>query len=200
MADITIPVAQRYADKHGYNLIVQKWPEPYLSDFGYRKLEQIQGLFEHGEADVIWSLDLDTIITNHSFRIEDFIDEDSVMFITKDFNNINGGSFIVRNCNYANTFLDLLISKRGHDKMFCEQDAIVDYYERLQPLFNKYEWPSIKILPHPSINSYLYENYPDIPLQTHKQGNWNPGDFVLHLPGLGFEQRLNILKNTKIIE
>ena len=34
---------------------------------------------------------------------------------------------------------------------------------------------------------------------THQQGNWEEGDFVMHVPGLELNQRAEILKNTKII-
>ena len=194
IARIVIPNAQKYADKHGYELLVKKYPEPYLSDFGYKKLEQIRGIFEHGDADIVWSLDLDTLITNHNYKVEDYLKEGSDFFITKDVNGVNGGSFIVRNTKWSMEFMDWLLGKKGEEKMYCEQDAIRAYME-------EYPVSPVCVVGHPSFNSYHYSLYPQFEnITSEEAGNWYEGNFVLHLPGLGIEQRIEILKNTKIIE
>jgi hypothetical protein len=56
----------------------------------------------------------------------------------------------------------------------------------------------MKILPHPSLNSYPYEHYPEFKNVTHEQGNWEEGDFLLHCPALPYEKRAEILRNAKI--
>lgn len=192
IADIVIPNAQSYADKHGYDLLVQKYPEPYFSTFGYQKIEQIQAIFEHDQADVVWSLDCDALITNHKWKVEDFLDNEHDAYFCKDVNGINAGSFIIKNTQWSHDFMIWLLAQEGKEKMYCENDAIVAYDK---------EFPIslIKILPHPSINSYLYENYPEFKNITHEQGQWEYGDFVLHLPGMGIATRIEVLKNTKII-
>ena len=64
----------------------------------------------------------------------------------------------------------------------------------------------IEILPHPSINSYLYEEYGDnygkiVGVQkskpTHIEGQWEPGDFALHLPGIPNSIRIEIFETIK---
>ncbi len=61
----------------------------------------------------------------------------------------------------------------------------------------------IKILPHPSINSLLYEEYAptwgiigntdtSLPKPTHEEGDWRRGCFICHLPGMTLERRLEI--------
>jgi hypothetical protein len=192
MADIVLPNLQAYCKRHGYEYRFVCFPEPCESDFGFRKLTGILDLFNEG-FDVVVSFDLDLLITNHNYKIEQFLTDEHDFFICKDYNGINAGSFIVRNSGWLVGFLDWLLRCRGIDKIHCEQDAIA-YYMRLFPNDEK-----IKILPHPSINSYLYENYPDIPQQTHERGQWQPTDFILHLPGLGMETRLDIMKKTPII-
>jgi hypothetical protein len=37
-------------------------------------------------------------------------------------------------------------------------------------------------------------------MPTHKDGNWEEGDFVLHLPGLSMQKRIEILSQLKPIK
>ena len=91
------------------------------------------------------------------------------------------------------SFFDYILCCKGEPKMYCEQDAINKYLSEF-PHDN-----NIKFLTHPSINSYLYENYPEIPAQEEEYGQWVPGNFVLHLPGMSQEKRIEIMKNTPVI-
>jgi hypothetical protein len=186
IAKIVLPNVKEYCDKHGYSLdaILYRDSE-YKSDFGYKKLTEIKRLLKN--FDIVWSLDMDTLITNHNYKVEDFLGEHD-FYITKDVNGINGGSFIVKNSAWSIAFLDICGLQKGLEGMHCEQDAINYYY----PNFKDY----IKILPHPSINSYKYELYPEFKLP--QEGQWEEGDFVLHLPGLSIERRIKELKKTKI--
>lgn len=192
LSDITINNAEEYCRLRRYGIVPEIFGIHYC---GYEKIKSILKIFDSG-ANVVWSMDADTLITNHNKRVEDYIDHKHDFFICKDYNGINAGSFIVRKTKWAISFLEWLLKCKGKDKMYCEQDAINLYMK----LFPATVWKQIYILPHPSINSYLYENYPDIPMQKHEDGQWEAGDFVLHLPGMGMEKRIEIMKNTKIVK
>lgn len=192
LADVTIPNTQRYCDKHGYELRAIKHSEPYESDFGYMKLTASMNMFANDEADIILNLDLDCLITNHEIKIESLVDFKNSLFISKDYNGINAGSFILTDTKEVYSLLAWCIERHGIDKMYCEQDAIRWVYENKHPNF-------IKIIPQNKSNSYLYQYYPEIPLQTHEQGQWQPCDFVLHLHGLPFEKRIEIFNEIKTV-
>jgi hypothetical protein len=192
IADAVLPNYQKYCDKNGYELVAIQQSGSYN---GFDKIKYILQLFKNG-CDICWSLDCDTMVTNHNIKIEDFISEDYDAYFTKDYNGLNCGSFIIRRCAWAEEFMCSVLALEGEDGIYCEQDAILAHFNRgLNTEYNR-----IKFLPQSTINSYKYELYPEIPPQTHEQGQWQEGDFVLHLPGLGMEQRLNILKNTKVTE
>lgn len=194
MAEIIVPNAAEYCEKHGYELEILEYPE-WGSNTGYEKLELIKEMFLDGDADVIFSMDCDTLITNHKHKVEDYLQEGKDFYITKDVNSFNAGSFIIRKSEWSLYFIDYLLSKRGLEGMYCEQNAI-ECFDREFP--NSKE---IKVLPHPSINSYHYFLYPSHEdITSSEAGCWWEGCFVLHLPGLGFEQRLDILKSTKVIK
>lgn len=188
LADVVFPNVHRYVDKHVY------WFKPikhYVFN-GFGKLREIKNLLSI--YDTVWSMDLDTLITNHSIKVEKFLDDTNDLYFTFDFNGLNCGSFIVIRSVFSMSVLNTALSLEGLPSIHCEQDAFNEIF-KLSPsaIFDK-----VKHLPHPSINSYHYNLYPEIPPQTHEQGNWEEGDFVLHLPGIGMDKRLEILKNTKI--
>lgn len=187
IAGVSVPNAAEYCHRHHYDLKLEVYEKEFS---GFEKLHHIKKLLE--KYDAVWPLDCDTLITNHKIRLEDFLAEQD-FYITKDYNGVNAGSFIIKKSNRYPKLIDFLISCQKYEHIYCEQDAIANYIK---------DDPSngIKILPHPSINSYLYENYPDIPPQTHEQGQWEIGDFVLHLPGIGMERRMEILKSTPILK
>lgn len=184
MADIVLPNVLDYCKKHGYELRLMGVSEPFD---GFRKIYATKDLIGVYGYDVVWNLDLDAIITNSDIKIESFLEDDKAMFICRDVNGYNGGSFIVQNSAGVFNFLDELISYKGQKDIHCEQDAIKRY------VFLNGD-AKIRTLHHPSINSYLYELYPEIPPKTHEEGQWQEGDFVLHLPGVGMEKRKEILK------
>ncbi len=198
IAAITCSNAKKYCDKHGYEFESLEYPEPCKSDFGYGKLELIKEIFRANEADIVWSMDCDTLICRHDIRIEDLLDNEHDAYFTKDYNGLNCGSFIFKNTECSKELLELALGMKGKLNMHCEQDAFSEVLLKSSIL---HIIDRVKILPQSSINSYMYELYQEIPPQTEEQGQFIPGkSFVLHLPGLGLEHRHQILSTTKIVE
>jgi hypothetical protein len=186
LADICLPNLSEYCSRHGYYMWVENIEN---NKWGYVKHEIFKGLFEKG-FDVVWYKDIDSLITNLSVPIEGFIDDEHHFFITKDFNELNGGSVIVKNTKIGRLFNDLILWQRKDFEN--EQNAYNFWAKYLEPTL-------IKILPHPSINSYRYDLYPECEnVRSIYQGHWREGDFVLHTPGLPMEKRIEVLKQAKI--
>lgn len=190
LADISLPNLSEYCARHGYYM----WVENIENDkWEYVKHEMFKRLFEEG-FDLIWYKDVDSVITNMRIPITDFIDEGHDFFITKDVNELNGGSVVIKNTDWGRVFNKAVLNNKGI--LDNEQNAYVSLYEGAKPgIVN-----TMKILPHPSINSYDYSLYQEFPnIRKRKEGHWHEGDFVLHTPGAPMEVRLNTLKNVKII-
>lgn len=189
IADVTLPVLKRYCDKHDYELCVIDIPD---GGFHYRKIEWLQEKFKT-DVEAVFYLDVDALITNLSVPIENFIDDDCSLFITRDAGGINGGSLIIRNSHIGNWMLELILSLRDN---FNNEQEVLEHLMK-SPQFNQF----VKVLPHPSINSYRMDLYKElIHLTKPEDGMWHEGDFVLHTPALLLEQRAEVLKNTKITE
>jgi hypothetical protein len=196
LADLVIPNTQKYCDKHGYGFFVYKIEstEHYQ---GFYKLQELLNLLSFREFDLVWCVDMDVLITNHSIALTDFIDQDNELYITKDVNGINAGSFIIKNTAWAKLFLMSVLDLMKDGKFECEQDAINYLVEAC--------WDRVKFLPHPSINSYIYDEYGapkwgrikegETLKPTIKEGNWERGCFALHMPGVPQGRRVEIVKN-----
>ncbi len=193
LAAIVLPNLAAYCKKQDYDLEV--WAIP--PTFEFHKIRMLLNLLENG-CDVL-CLDLDTYITNHNVRVESFMDDDHDFYITQDINEINAGAIIAKSCPWVIDWMRIVLDSK--DTFENEQNAlkIGVHHQRA------------KILPHPSINSYPYDEYAPnwglipgrTPLNgivgkpTHEQGNWQEGDFIMHLPGLTNSRRIEIFSKLK---
>jgi hypothetical protein len=197
LADLVIPNLQGYCRKNDYVFYNYMLPEGGLH-FSFKRMKMLRELLNYG-ANIILCTDIDILITNYNIKIESFLDDKHDFYITKDVNGINAGNFIIKNTEWSKSFLDFILSKTDS----FENDQCV-----IEAIHNDPEWKDkIKILSHPSVNSYPYDLYAPswgvigdrkIERPTHKEGDWQPGDFIIHLPGQPLEKRLEILKGVEV--
>ena len=192
LADITTPVLQRYCDRHGYKLDVYKC-NAYQKYTGKEKI--LQALHNIDDGDIAMVIDADCLITNLNISLHNFLDADHDFYITKHVGNINAGVFIVRKTEWLKKFLNYTLAEIGKEGVHCEQDGFARWMKE-HPHDKK-----IKVVPHPAFNSLDYSLYPEHGIQLEEDGQWVEGkSFILHLPGVSMEKRLNILSNIKITE
>lgn len=185
MFDLTYPNMKEYCSRHGYIPIVI-----HLEDgvWAYKKHETFKDLFNKG-YELIAYRDDDALFTNLSIPYESFIDNENDFFITRDVGGINGGSMILKNTKEGQFINDIILSQQG--RMPNEQNAI-EHLMR-EPEFNQF----VKVLPQKTINAYRYDLYPEFKNRTDLE-TWREGDFILHLPALTIEKRIEIFKQTYV--
>lgn len=194
LADISWPLIGKYCERHGYRRI---GINPQDDDVWYKKHEAFDNLFNLiEEGGIIWYMDIDTIITNMTKKIEDFVDDHYPFYITKDFNELNGGSIIIK-CNKAGKLLNQIVLENR------------DMFQNEQNVFNSMPFLTfaadfMKILPQHTINSYSYDLYPECKeyIGRHDLGDWEEGDLLIHFPGIGIDDKVELMKEfaQKIIE
>lgn len=190
IAKIVVPNTVRYCTRHGYLWHIHCVDSPFNP---FEKLSKAKSVLK--DADVVVSLDADTLITNHNIKVEDIIGEqESVLYIAKDYNGINAGVFILQRHYLLNTFLERCLLCQGQPGIHCEQDAFVKWVTDF-PILTK---EAVTFIPQKKLNAYMYELYPEIPQP--QPGQWETGDFIIHLPGVSMEKRKDILSNIKTIE
>lgn len=189
IASITVPVMKYYCYKHGYEfreLILERTG----NDYAYKKIEFIIELFEDENIKAVFYIDADAMPTNHTIKVESFMDEEHDLFITEHLGEINGGSLIIKNTKKAKQLLNKVLHFRSH---FDNEQNVINFC-RYDSLFKE----SINILPHPSINSFDYRLYVECPeIRKEEQGHWVKGCFVFHVPALGIQKREEVLTNIK---
>lgn len=191
LADITWTNKQNYAAKHGY-IAVSKTDNFSVEQVHFDKFVHILDVMNtNPDVDWIWWLDNDAMITNFDIRLEDLVDPDFHVIMATDIAALNTGSFIVRNSPQAKAWLEFLLSKRQEykdDKKWFEQQAVIDFYPKFEELF--------KLVPQQWLNSYDYKMYGVEGIDLLDQdGQWYPGDFVIHWPGLPNETRIELAKH-----
>ena len=177
-----------YAEKHGYTAVAKTTdfsPDQVHFD---KFVHILHTMDSYPDLDWIWWIDNDAMITNFDIRVEDLVDNDYHIIMPTDIAALNTGSFIVRNSPQAREWLEFLLSKKREyrdDRKWFEQQAVIDFYPKFQELF--------KIIPQQWLNSYDYimYNIEGIDLMG-QDGQWYPGDFVIHWPGLPNETRVKL--------
>ncbi len=194
LSEVTVPNIRRYCDRQGYGLVfwsdVDK-PENDPRPFGFRKTERVLELLRASpRGDILCVIDLDILFTNMTRRLEEFLDNENDLFFTHDVNGLNAGVYMIRATLGTQKFLEDAIGRWGQPGVFGEQDAIRDALK-----VNGFAGLA-KIVPHPSFNSFLYEEYGQA--MAHEEGQWEPGDCVLHLPGRSNARRIEIFTSPEI--
>lgn len=193
LAKLTLPIKQRYCDKNNYqHIVVGNGYGDKSRYYSWQRIEYTLDYFKsHPECEALFTLNIQNLIMNHNRRIEEFMDDKHDFFVTFDINGLNAGSYIIKNTPWGNKWMQFILDSRPQYDSHCwhEQFGISCNWE-------KPEWkPKIKILEHPSINSYDYTLY-NKPEST--LGHFRPGDFVLSLPGTSLVERLVMTQSDKI--
>ena len=134
--------------------------------------------------DFVWVLDLDTLITNPEIPFTKFVDNYHDVFMCIDLHGLNAGSWIARRTDITRIFINNVISNFDAPE---EQTVMKRFIDKGDVI--------LRVLPHPSINSYMYELYKDLHGEItidNSSGQWCETDLLLHLPGLSLEKRIEI--------
>ncbi len=191
VAAITVPIMEQYCLKHNYSFNPIKIEVLKDNSYGFEKIKQAQKIIN--DFDAILIIDPDALITNHTIKIDSFIDDKHSLFISKDINGFNAGVFITKGQLILNK---ILVAGKYFDN---EQDTITYLYSpenkikeltfpnNLQSIPYKYYAPE-----------YGYINPDSTPTEpTEEMGNWCYGNFICHVPGRSLEERVKILTQLK---
>lgn len=187
-----------YAKKYNYELYTKTSNFSTTYNINFEKVFIILEAFK-SNPDLEWCfwLDCDAVVTNFNVKIEDHVDNNYHFVISSDVNGLNAGSFLVRNSPRGVAYLEEIGSNAYNyaHTLWQEQQYIVDTYEQHKDI--------IKVVPQKNINSYNYELYSNSYEKNEKwylaysDGNWEPGHYVLHWPGVPNHTRLELAKKVQ---
>jgi mannan polymerase II complex MNN10 subunit len=204
LADITWDQNKKlYANRHGYDALALTEFKYPLQQISFERTEYIISLLESGKYDWVYAVGGDTMITNFTTKLEDLIDEDYDFIIGVDCLGINNDSFLARATPLTIAWLKKVVSLKDSymSARWLDQSAMVDTIDMMGD--------KIKIVPHRFFNSYDYWQYPQ-DYQPHidkvdifgNDGQWQPGDFLIHWPGIKLDKRIELAKEklTQVIQ
>jgi len=197
-------IKKNYCKYHNYDFIFDSIERnKYPKGKGWIKIYKLIEVLRN--YDYVFLSDADVVITNRDIRIEDIIDryknDDTFMFVTTDFNSINSGNIIFKNCDTTFKFLKDLLDINDNPI----RNSVDTYFKP----FGVYEQPSIiyllntnkkyydncKIIPQFELNSYTdlfailkQENILNEINHTKNRTNWKEGDFLIHFAGINKEK------------
>ena len=157
---------------------------------GFNKIHYSLELLQDN-PDIEWLLfsECDATITNLTIPIEDKINNDYHFIVPVDVLNINAGNFLVRNSDEGRAYLQMIIDHEAEyaKHEWAEQQVIIDTIaentDRVLVVYQRY------------MNSYQPEAYDYMDNRIDLFGNsgaWEPGDWIVHWPGLHKPVRLRL--------
>lgn len=153
------------------------------------RLQETLRLMDGNKYDWAFIVDSDVMITNFSIPLFSLIEKPSAFVIGVDCNGWNAGSLLMANVSASTEFVEHLSNRYGdfQRSTFKEQDAMTALAK--DGLF------SFSVLPQRRMNAFNYDLYP---ARGGKQGidtlgndgQWQPGDFLIHWAGLPMDVRI----------
>lgn len=170
---------QAYAKLHGYDIYLYNTLLDSSKLAPWNKILAIQNHIN--DYDYIFWTDADSLIMNFDIKLEEFIDENYDLIISKEevMNNLNTGHFFIKNSQWSKSLLENLYRLSDQFTTCCwEQDALAYLLEQNKNLYKK-----IKILNQRAMNSHVFiPNF--LPNQFGKNGGeYYFGDFIIHFYG-----------------
>lgn len=191
LAAIIIPNLISYCKKHGYHYMINETKDDEFHFIKTRDTRKLLDVFG-----VVFTIELDALITNHNIKVEDFLDDTHDIYITTDRNGVNFGAFIAKSTQYTKDLLDEINDNKNN-------------YGDEQNFMESYHHPKCKVVNHPCFNSIPYKYYEPslgvigykdgdaVTMPTHEGGNWEPADFVCHTPGMSLMRRIEIFQELQ---
>ena len=190
-----------YCKRHNYTLKVKTdgFVMQAVHPVSWDRLVLVRDLVASGAFDWVYCCGTDTLHTNFTIRLEDRVDDNAHVIISPDWcAPVQADSFFIR-CSapglaYVNDVLGQYETYRNHP--WVENQAMIDLLPKWHNI--------IKILPQRMLNAYDYALFTvKYPGQSRvaaaldyygNDGQWQPGDFLIHWPSLDLDVRIREVK------
>jgi len=165
-------------------------PSWYKLDF---LLEELQSEKNFNIDYFLW-IDTDAVILNMDFNMNSIIDKNKFLNISKGFDTMNAGVFILKKTEMSLDFLrKTKLKTQYHDHPWLENMGMIDlvFNEKNSYLEN------INFVDQKILNAYDYELYPIFQQRQKELGQYNDLSFIVHFPGMPKEEKLKNMKRVK---
>jgi hypothetical protein len=190
--DLTLPSKNKYVKYNNYDLMslrsFGKDPRNVFSDKHIGQLRFIRAMEMLISYDAVMWIDADSLITNYSYRLEDFMDDNTTFVASYDWmwkESFSTGNFIVQKTNNTDNLLELFY--RIGPSFSSEQETL--------NIIDKNFSIGTKSLEHKYLGSTPSKQQYAQGWETRSEpvGVWNSESFLLHITGVGNARRIDIL-------
>jgi len=95
---------REYARRHGYDVQVGHFSELTSRPGGWGKIIMIQKALE--TYDFVFYIDVDTVVMNHSIKVEQMLPRNKDIAMTEDSSGVNSGAMVIRQSAWSKWFLE----------------------------------------------------------------------------------------------
>jgi hypothetical protein len=167
IAALSAPNKRQYAALHGYTFEIEYALRDITRSPPWNKILTLEHLLP--KYDWLFWTDADSLIMNPGIKLESLIQGNKDIIISKDWNGINAGQFLIRNCDWSMKFLREVYGRTDFiEKDFEEQSAMGLLLTAPEHCTH------VRYIPQPLINSYI-ESYQE-------------GDFLVHFVGYRYNK------------
>lgn len=176
LAGITIPNRKQYAERHGYSFVQMH----HAGFFG--KIDAILESWRDGEW--FWWLDVDAVVTNQQREVRSLTwnmlhgssEGEAAIALTCDGNGLNAGSILYRCVPEVRAVFQEINDRRDEyaswNNNWNDQNGMAFLLYKILHM--------VRIFDKRVMNSY--------------PNDWQPGDFVLHTPGMSMGDKVGLLR------
>lgn len=186
VGDFTTSLNSKYAEKHGYDFVVNRNKDRGLYHPSWGKVYLTLEELKKNDVDYVFWLDADALILDYTVKLESLLNYgpiDAYLLTGSDTAGLCMGVYFARNMPWTIQFFETLkfLGRTNFEGIFSaggakwEQDVVKMLYFSFINVYKHLSW-----VPHRVMNSYV-------------DGGFQQGDFVLHAVCLNTEQRLSLL-------
>jgi hypothetical protein len=197
LAVLTVPNKSDYCCRNGYDF----WHAPFKSRNhwfpGYDRIPHLLEILDSDMFDWVFWLGCDALITNLDVKLESIIDPEFGMVVASDGNELQMDSFLI-NSKCIPLLTEVWKTRDLNWGPYFEQSNLIMHL--CDPRFGGL----VRHVPQRTMNSMDYSLYPDYAAHNScfakrqdvfgNDGQWQPGDFVFHVPGRPIEVKDMALK------
>ena len=174
---------QAYADRHGYDVIVDSEIIDESRPTSWSKLLAMRKYLPY--YDYLFYVDVDTIIANVDVKLEDIVDYGYDQILAADRNGLNCGVWLIRNTPWSLWFLDEMWAQ---EQLVAPSTRVLFHYEQraMHYLYQSRVWRrAVKGEPYKGANTIRARTKVVNSCVFNSLPAWYvKGDFVVHLAGL----------------
>lgn len=187
LANITTPVLEKYCNQNNYQLVVKHISNDFDKHPAWYKPIAILDTLEETGCDYLFWIDTDALVIKPTYKLEDIIEEDKYLYISHDFNCLNSGVMLLKNCDLIKDFFREVYARYPSfkDHGWWEQAAIIQLVEQNYQDIRRY----IKQMPQHIFNAYE----PALMWEATNHSR-NEESFVVHLAGVANDIRMYFLQ------